>query len=322
MTTTDLLASARPQPRLPTLSRLPPLTALRAFVAAARHESFSRAAEELHVSTAAIGQQVRILEAHLGQTLFSRQRGELALTDAGAALYPGLSDAFESMIESLSGLIRVSARPSLDLLVDAAFVARILAPRLGQLRQGLSDVDLTISTRECGHFDPGRFDADVAILPLLGPVAGFICEPLFNDAVVAVCTPQFALRYGLENAPARLRDTSVETLGDSGEDPAFDWANWLRACGLAIRPAKTAFRLSQQTALIETALAGHGIALVRQSLVTEDLANGRLICPFGSPQPTRSRYYLLVSPERRRQPEIAFLLAFLRSADFPKMAVA
>ncbi|MDR6587187.1 DNA-binding transcriptional LysR family regulator [Agrobacterium tumefaciens] len=90
-------AGSRTAFRLPTLSRLPPLTALRAFVVAARHASFSRAAEELHVSTAAIGQQVRILETHLGQPLFSRQRGELLLTDAGSALYPGLADAFETM---------------------------------------------------------------------------------------------------------------------------------------------------------------------------------------------------------------------------------
>ncbi|MGF9567223.1 LysR substrate-binding domain-containing protein [Neorhizobium sp. BT27B] len=324
MTTTDLLAAARGRQRLrlPTLSRLPPLTALRAFVAAARHESFSRAAEELHVSTAAIGQQVRILETHVGQTLFSRQRGELALTDAGAALYPGLADAFESMIDSLSGLILCSARPSLDLLVDSAFLARVLAPRLGHLRGGLADVDMTISTRDCGKFDPGRFDADVAILPLLEPVPGFICEPLFSDAVVAVCTPQFAERHGLENAPERLRDSSIEILADGGNDPAFDWSHWLRACGFAIRSSRAAFRLSQQTALIETTLAGHGIALVRQSLVIEELASGRLTCPFGSPQPTRSRYHLITSPERRRQPEMAFLLAFLRGTDTPNMAVA
>lgn len=312
----------RGQPRLPTLSRLPPLTALRAFVVAARHASFSRAAEELHVSTAAIGQQVRILETHLGQTLFSRQRGELALTEAGAALYPGLSDAFESMIESISGLIRVGARLKLGLAAESSFASRWLAPRLGRLREGLADVELSISTLENGRFDPPRLDADCAIMAISEPVAGFVCEPLFDDAVVAVCTPAFAERHRLTRAPERLRDPSVEALRDCGNDPAFEWANWLRACGIAVRPAGGGLRFSHQPVLIEATLAGHGIALARRSLIAEELRNGRLVTPFGAPQPAQSRYHLLTSPERRRQPEIAALLAMLREEAAPLGAAA
>ncbi|MCX8999667.1 LysR substrate-binding domain-containing protein [Rhizobiaceae bacterium BDR2-2] len=314
---TDVLTSARNrgQPRLPTLSRLPPLTALRAFVVTARHASFARAAEELHVSTAAIGQQVRILETHLGQTLFSRQRGELALTEAGAALYPGLADAFESMVESISGLIRVGARPTLSLVADSSFAARLLAPRLGRLRQGLADVELSISTLEGGRFDPARFDADGAIVAISEPVAGFVCETLFDDAAIAVCTPDFAGRHGLYGAPERLRDASVETLRDGGDDPAFEWTNWLRACAIGVRPARTGPRFSNQPVLIEATLAGHGISLLRQSLVLGELHSGRLVAPFGTPQPTASRYHLVTSPERRRQPEIDFLLTLLRDRD-------
>ncbi|WP_234840058.1 LysR family transcriptional regulator [Sinorhizobium meliloti] len=107
--------------RLPTLSRLPPLTALRAFVVAARHQSFARAADELHVTTAAVGQQVRILETHLGETLFSRNRGELSMTEAGAALYPGLAQEFEAMIESLGTLARPDVRPAIRLAADSSF---------------------------------------------------------------------------------------------------------------------------------------------------------------------------------------------------------
>ena len=310
----DGLSSSRSrgQPRMPTMSRLPPLTALRAFVVTARHGSFAGAADELHVSTAAIGQQVRILETHLGQTLFNRQRGDLVLTDAGAALYPGLADAFDSMIESISDLLRDGTRQTLELVVDSAFATRLLAPKLGRIRQGLGDVELSISTLEGGRFDPLRFDADCAVVAISEPLAGFVCEPLFDDAILAVCTPEFSERHGLADAPERLRDAAVETLRCGGDDTALEWATWLRACGIPVRPARTGLRLSQQTALIETTLSGHGISLLRQSLVIDDLERGRLVTPFGSPQPTSNRYHLLTSPKGRRQPEVAFLLALLR----------
>lgn len=181
-------AGSRAAFRLPTLSRLPPLTALRAFVVAARHASFSRAAEELHVSTAAIGQQVRILETHLGQPLFSRQRGELLLTDAGNALYPGLADAFETMIGSLSDLMVSNARPQLKVLAEGCFAARWLAPRLGSIVPALGDVELSIESLESETIDLTHFDADCAIVATHAQIPGFIHEPLFADTVSAVCT--------------------------------------------------------------------------------------------------------------------------------------
>nr|WP_295981642.1 LysR substrate-binding domain-containing protein [uncultured Agrobacterium sp.] len=305
-------AASRAAFRLPTLSRLPPLTALRAFVVAARHASFSRAAEELHVSTAAIGQQVRILETHLGQPLFSRQRGELLLTDAGSALYPGLADAFETMIGSLSDLMVSNARPQLKILAEGCFAARWLAPRLGSIVPALGDVELSIESIEGETVDLTHFDADCAIVATHVQIPGFLHEPLFADTVSAVCTPQFAARNELAGAPAQLRDLSFAMLRGNGLDAAFEWANWLRACRIPLRLSATGPRFSRQTALIEAILSGHGIGLARHSLISEELKNGRLIAPFGSPQPTASRYHLLTSPDRRRLAEVASLLALLR----------
>ncbi|PYG59018.1 LysR substrate-binding domain-containing protein [Rhizobium sp. UGM030330-04] len=305
-------AASRAAFRLPTLSRLPPLTALRAFVVAARHASFSRAAEELHVSTAAIGQQVRILETHLGQPLFSRQRGELLLTDAGSALYPGLADAFETMIGSLSDLMVSNARPQLKVLAEGCFAARWLAPRLGSIVPALGDVELSIESIEGETVDLTHFDADCAIVATHAQIPGFLHEPLFADTVSAVCTPEFAARHELADGPEQLRDLGFAMLRGNGLDAAFEWANWLRACRIPLRLSATGPRFSRQTALIEAILSGHGIGLARHSLISEELKNGRLIAPFGSPQPTASRYHLLTSPDRRRLPEVASLLALLR----------
>ncbi|MGO4560262.1 LysR substrate-binding domain-containing protein [Mesorhizobium sp. 2RAF21] len=315
---TSVLSIHRP----PKLSRLPPLTALRAFVVTARHASFARAAEELHVSATAIGQQVRILETHLGRPLFNRVRGELILTEAGAALYPGLADAFNSMIESISGLIQAGTRPALKLVADSSFAARLLAPQLGRLRRGLADVDLSIATIDSGRFEAHRFDADCAIIAISEPIAGFLCEPLFDDYAIAVCTPDFADRHQLIGAPGRLRDPSLETLGQASDDPAFQWANWLRACGFTIRSKHAGIRFSNQPALIEATLAGHGISLLRRSLILEELSKGRLLTPFGSPQPTRNRYHLVTTAERRRQPDIAFLSTLFRDHGLPSVAAA
>ncbi|OCJ61088.1 LysR family transcriptional regulator [Agrobacterium tumefaciens] len=305
-------AGSRAAFRLPTLSRLPPLTALRAFVVAARHASFSRAAEELHVSTAAIGQQVRILETHLGQPLFSRQRGELLLTGAGSALYPGLADAFETMIGSLSDLMVSNARRQLKVLAEGCFAARWLAPRLGSIVPALGDVELSIESLESETIDLPHFDADCAIVATHVQIPGFIHEPLFADTVSALCTPEFAARHGLADEPERLRDLGFAMLRGNGLDPAFEWANWLRACRIPLRLSVTGPRFSRQTALIEAISSGHGIGLVRHSLISEELKNGRLIAPFGAPQPTASRYHLLTSPDRRRLPDVASLLALLR----------
>ncbi|UXS03573.1 LysR substrate-binding domain-containing protein [Agrobacterium tumefaciens] len=308
--------------RLPTLSRLPPLTALRAFVVAARHASFARAADELHVSTTAIGQQVRILEGHLGQPLFNRQRGELRLTDAGAALYPGLANAFDTMIDSISDLLRSGSRPRLRMLVCPSLAARWLAPRLGNISQALGDVELSVETTVNGPLGLQQLDdVDCAIVASDERIPGFTYEPLFDDAVIAICAADFASRHQLAGEPERLKRNSIPILHGADPDPVFEWPHWLRANGIHSRIPTTGPRFTHPQVLIEAAAAGHGIALVRHSLVAGDLTTGRLVSPFGTPQPTVNRYHLIASHERRRQPEITSLIAMLRE-DVPSFATA
>jgi LysR family glycine cleavage system transcriptional activator len=183
---------------------------------------------------------------------------------------------------------------------------------LGTIVPALGDVDISIESLEGDTIDLTHFDADCAIVATHGQIPGFIHEPLFADTVSAVCTPDFATRYQLGGEPERLRDISFAMLRGNGTDAAFEWANWLRACRIPLRISATGPRFSRQTALIEAISSGHGIGLVRHSLISEDLKTGRLIAPFGAPQPTASRYHLLTSPDRRRLPEIASLLALLR----------
>jgi len=128
-----------------TLSRLPPLTALRAFVVAARHLSFARAAEELHVTAAAVGQQIRQLESHLGRALFERSARLLRLTPAGEALLPGLGEAFERMVEALALLAASGTDGPLNVSVTPSFAAKWLVPRLNRFNAVHPEIDLRIS---------------------------------------------------------------------------------------------------------------------------------------------------------------------------------
>lgn len=300
----------RPAQQLPGLSRLPPLTSLRAFVVTARHASFSRAAEELHVTTAAIGQQIRLLETHLGEVLFSRNRGELVLTPAGTSLYPGLSAAFESIIDSLGALYANGRRTTLRLLVDDAFASRWLAPRLRLLDDAVGETDLVIERSIAGEADLSRMEADCAILPLSYPLAGHHCELLLEDAVLPVCTPDFASRHHLQDGAYRLREVPV--IYDAQAEPELDWPRWLRACGLPVRLSGKGLRLTSIPTLIETVLAGNGIALARRSLVAADLQSERLISPFGRPVNLSSSFYLIATADRRRLPQVEALFKLLQ----------
>ncbi|MBP2548951.1 LysR family glycine cleavage system transcriptional activator [Neorhizobium galegae] len=305
---------------LPGLSRLPPLTALRAFVVTARYASFSKAAEDLHVTTAAIGQQIRLLETHLGEVLFSRNRGELVLTPAGASLYPGLSAAFESIVDSLGALYAQGRRTTLRLMVDDAFASRWLAPRLHLLNEGIGDTDLVIERSISGEADLARLEADCAILPLSYPLAGHHCELLLPDSILPVCTPAFAARHELQEGAHRLRDVPV--IYDAQAEPELDWPRWLRACGFPVRLSGKGPRLTSIPALIETVLAGSGIALARHSLVSAELQTGRLVSPLGRAIPVSSPYYLIASDDRRRLPQVEALFALLHqeAKGFPSSA--
>ncbi|TRL36454.1 LysR substrate-binding domain-containing protein [Rhizobium straminoryzae] len=300
----------RPAQQLPGLSRLPPLTALRAFVVTARHASFSRAAEELHVTTAAIGQQIRLLETHLDEVLFSRNRGELVLTPAGASLYPGLAAAFDAIVDSLGALYAQGRRTTLRLLVEDSFASRWLAPRLGPLQNALGETDLIIDRSIAGEADLTRLEADCAILPLAYPLTGYHCEVLLGDTVLPVCTPAFAEHHHLQEGAHRLREVPV--IYDAQAEPELDWPRWLRACGFPIRLSGKGLRLTSVSALLETVLAGNGIALARNSLVCADLQAGRLISPFGRPVPVSSSYYLIATAARRRLPPVEALFRRLQ----------
>ncbi len=303
----------RPRNLPTTLARLPPLTSLRAFVATARHLSFTRAAEELHVTSAAIGQQIRLLEDHLGQTLFHRNRGQLQLTESGLALMPGLTDAFDAVVQSVARLAGSEERSPLKISVPPSFASRWLVPRLDALRRAAPEHEILVDA-SLRLVDLNSEDIDCVIRYGSGAYPGLVIDRLFSEAVLPVCSPEFAALHGLHHGIEAL--DGVPFLHDEGPERDAgcpDWRNWLQSAGLSPALASGGLRLNQSSLVLEAAAAGQGIALGKLRLAEADLAAGRLISPFGEPQPVEFSYFFVTSPHKARLARVEQFREWLRS---------
>lgn len=280
------------QPAL-TLSRLPPLTALRAFTAAARHLSFVRASEELHVTPAAIGQHVRQLESHFGQLLFLRNRGQLELTDTGRTLFPGLEQAFEAVLSSVSRLGEDKERGELRISAPSSFISKWFVPRLNDLRQVVPDIRIVLQREDDAAIAEAR-PVDCAIRIARDGAAGQEADYLFQDELVPVCSPSYQLRYGLESADLGLdRITLLDEVRHDHDSLYPGWERWLRDQCPSWQGEVKRISVADASTVIDAALAGQGVGLVSLRLVQQSLSAGRLVIPFGSATPIRDAYFFV-----------------------------
>lgn len=303
----------RGRPIQPTLARLPPLTALRAFVATARHLSFTRAADELHVTSAAIGQQIRLLEDHLGQSLFLRNRGQLQLTDAGQTLMPGLTDAFDRVLEAVSRLASNVETAPIRVSVAPSFASKWLVPRLANLRDSAPGLDVLVDA-SARLADLANDDTDCVIRYGSGAYPGLVVDRLFSEAVLPVCSPGFAERHGLYRGPDAL--FGVPLLHEDGPErdaSCPDWLDWLRVAGISWRYGDSGVRLNQSSLIVDAAMAGQGIGLGKLRLVEADLAAGRLVSPFGEPQPVEFSYFFAATPGKARLARVELFRDWLQA---------
>jgi len=283
--------------------RLPPLTALRAFDAAARHLSFARAAEELHVTPAALSFQIKSLEAHLGRPLFRRLNRAVELTEAGRTLAPGAADGFQTLAAAWRAVTRMQDETGLAVTAGPAFTAKWLAPRLFHFARAHPEIELRFSA-SLRVMDFDRDEIDVAIRFGYGPDPGLYSLKLAEEWVTPVMVPELAARYptpeSLLEAPL-LTDQSLDFL-----DPPCDWPAWFRAMGLAADPPAGP-RFSQADHAIDAAMTGVGVALGRRALVIKDLSEGRLVAPYGIALGTKAHFrFLCQSGADTRQQIAAF----------------
>jgi len=290
--------------------RIPPLAALRAFAAVARHGSFARAAEVLHVSTSAVSHQVRGLEDTLGATLLTRARngaGRTAVTPEGAALQRAVDQAFAQLGAACEAVRERRKRPVLAISANGSIASLWLAPRLAAFAARHPSVQWQVRAIEDEAPDMLRQGLDLAILRV---PRGALPEGdllLFSETVFPVCSPSLGLKLRSQDL---LRHNLLQE--DHAASPEKDWSTWLELLGLGTGAGVTIVRFSTFNAAIAAAIAGAGIALGRQPLIDFDLAGNRLVRLFPDRMlPGSSDFVIRRRPGTARDGHVAPLLAYL-----------
>jgi DNA-binding transcriptional LysR family regulator len=269
--------------------RLPPLGALRAFEAAARHVSFSRAAEELNVTQAAISHQVKQLEGWLGAPLFRRLTRSLRLTDEGQALMPAVSQALDRLEQAVERIAASGVSGTLTVSALTTFVLTWLVPRLSRFQAAYPELDVRLSATQ-RLVDFAREDVDVAIRHGDGTWPGVRADRLFAEQITPLCGRAFQARL---TRPADL--LAVPLLQSDGLGDA-EWPLWFAAAGVAHPNPRRGPAFDSTKIAVEAAIDGLGVAIGAPALFADALAQGRLFQPFDLTVSTGKAYWL-VSPE-------------------------
>ena len=290
-------------------NRLPPLTALRAFDAAARHLSFANAAAELNVTPAALSFQIKSLEEHLGQPLFRRLNRAVELTEAGRALQPGTSEGFSALAAAWRAARRIGGTATLTVTAGPAFTAKWLAPRLFHFAQAHPEVELRFSA-SLRVMDFERDEVDVAIRFGEGADDGLYSREIINEWVTPMMAPSIAKAI---KTPADLGGAALLHMDDiTSISRKADWRAWFRAAGIG-PPPKGGPRFSQPDHAIDAALTGSGVVLGRISLTYGALREGKLVAPFPLALKTASNYRVVCPDGAEARPQVKAFIDWILS---------
>jgi LysR family transcriptional regulator, glycine cleavage system transcriptional activator len=293
-------------------SHLPPLSALRAFEAAARHMSFTRAADELHVTPAAISHQIHALEEDLGVRLFHRLSRSIELTASAKVLLPGLTEAFAGIQSAVRRLRAHNDTGTLTVTASPSFAAKWLVLRLHRFQEQCSEIDVRISATD-EVVDLTKGDFDIAIRYGAGNYPGLDIELLFTNEVFPACSPQLLTTGPPLRTPDDLLlhnliyDQAIE------RDPlAPTWPMWLKAAGVKDVPAAAGLSFSNMYLALDAAIAGHGVVLAQSTIAAADLAAGRLVRLFTLALPDQFAYYIVAAPGALERPKVRAFRDWLR----------
>ncbi len=295
--------------------RLPPLNSLRAFEAAARHLSFKKAAEELHVTPAAISQQVRALEDHCGTELFRRLTRALRLTEAGQAALPSLREGFDKLAEAAEAMRAQGRGGILTVSVAPTFGAKWLVPRLDRFHAVHPEYDVRIDATDALASFAGD-GVDVALRYGRGVYRGLTAECLMSEVAFPVVSPRLIERGPPLKRPEDLRQhTLLHVQWKMEDDAAPNWRMWLKAAGVEGVDPERGPRFTIENMAIQAAIEAQGVALVSGALVGADLREGRLMRPFPPSvcEATAFCYYLVYPPAKAADPRVAAFSDWVRA---------
>jgi LysR family glycine cleavage system transcriptional activator len=301
----DELASFMSEPR-----KLPPLAALRAFEAAARHLSFQKAARELAVTPTAISHQLRLLEATLGLPLFDRHVRRVSLTPAGAQLYPVLRDGLDNFARAIAELSPRPQRNAVTVSATTLFTARRLIPALGLFQTQWPQFALRLhASDEAVDLSGGA--ADVAVRYGAGPFEGLVSEPLWQERFGVVCSPALGLRN-----PAELTKVALIHSEWRRQDLQPDWRRWQALARVAGLNVEAGLRFTDESHAIQAAVAGQGAVITSLLLVEDELSRGVLMHPFG-PVIEGHHYHLVATEENMASADVQAVRQWLKAVASP-----
>ena len=283
---------------------IPPLNPLRAFEVAARHLSFTRAAEELFVTPSAVSHQVKTLEENLGVQLFIREAKTLVLTPAGTAYLPGVQMAFKQLADATHRL-HSKDRPALKVNMPPTFAVKWLIPRMDRFMQAHPDIDLKVSTSN-HRIDFERDDFDLAIRYGRGDYPGLYSRLCLPVEVMPVCSPALLQGSAPLEVPSDLKHHTLLHDDSTYTDVSNpDWAMWLEHAGATDVDASRGPSFWPSHLVINAAISGLGVALVKKNWIEQDLAEGRLVRLFESIRlPVAFSYFIVFPRERLDDPRI------------------
>jgi LysR family glycine cleavage system transcriptional activator len=289
----------------PMLRRLPPLNALKAFEAAARHESFTRAAEELCVTQGAVSHQVKALELELGVKLFNRERQRLIITEAGREYLTVLRDALDRIAVGTERLLQRQSSGVLTISTSPDFAAKWLVNRLGRFAEDHPTIDLRVSAT-LHHVDFAREDVDLAVRHGDGNWPGFDVARLSSENLFPVCSPKLlAGRHRLIKPADVLRFPLIHV------DDRKECTRWLDAAGVQGVELSHGPVLNRASMVIDAAIDGQGIALARTTLAATDLISGRLVRPFAEELRLSKTYWIICPKATATVPKIVLFRDWL-----------
>lgn len=284
-----------------------PLSALRAFEASARLGSFKAAATELAVTPTAVSHQIRALEAQTGLALFDRQVRKVALTEAGAQLFPVLRDGFDAFEATLARLTQQRTRIQVSISATNAFTVKWLVPRMSDFRSQHPGIDLQLQASD-ELADLRSTAVDIAIRYGRGPYPGLVTQPLFTDRFAPVANP----RLGVTSPDDLARVPLIRFDWKQAHPENPTWERWFAVAQLPQPQQASQLRFSDEGHAIQAAVAGHGIALVSLALIADELKAGHLVQPFG-PEIDGHTYHLAMYGDRPSSAPVQTVAEWLRA---------
>jgi LysR family glycine cleavage system transcriptional activator len=281
--------------------RIPPFSAIRAFEAAARHLSFRRAAEDLHVTPSAISHQVKALEQYLGVALFRRKPQGVNLTDAGKTYLPLVGGALDRIASASERLKSDGLSGPLTVGMSSAFATRWMVPRLGHFRDTFPNIDLRLTT-VVPPVDFARDDVDAGLRFGQGGWQDVIAHRFASSVLFPVCSPKLTFGETPLRTPEDLRHHSLIHF-----DHCEEWSNWLARAGVSGVDASRGPHFDDCNVFFQALIDGHGVGLSLSALAAPDLEAGRLVVPFDvNVMPTAWYYFVYPKASADRPKIIAF----------------